>query len=129
MALSAFTSRLGRGQGRLLTTNSTSGDYAFVLGDDEAGRFFELAPGDHVDVTQTVDVTDVTLVRALLRLRAPASTPPGLAWEASLIVDGAKLARMRARQGRERFATDLAANVSKLTGAHVIGVRLELVAS
>ncbi len=129
MALSAFTSRLGRGQGRLLTRKSSSGDYAFVLGDDEAGRFFELAPGDHVDVTQTVDLTNVTLVRALLRLRAPASTPPGLAWEASLIVDGAKLARMRASRGRERLAMDLAANVSKLTGAHVIGVRLELVTS
>ncbi len=129
MALSAFTSRLGRGQGRLLTTKSTSGDYVFVLGDDDEGRFFELAPGDHVDVTQTVDLTNVTLVRALLRLRAPASTPPGLAWETSLVVDGAKLARMRARRGRERLATDLAANVSKLTGAHVIGVRLELVTS
>jgi hypothetical protein len=127
MALTAFTSRLGRGQGRLLTPKATGGDYAFVLGDDEAGRFFELAPGDHAEVTQQTDLTGVMLVRALLRLRVPASTPAGLAWEASILVDGTKLARMQARPGRERLVTDLAANVSKLSGLHTIGVRLELV--
>ena len=127
MALTAFTSRLGRGQGRLATPKATGGDYAFVLGDDEPGRFFELAPGDHAEVTQDTDLTGVMLVRALLRLRVPASTPAGLAWEASLVVDGNKLARMRAKPGRERLVTDLAANVSKLSGLHAIGVRLELV--
>ncbi len=127
MALSAFTSRLGRGQGRILTSKAASGDYAFVLGEDEAGRLFELAPGDHAEVTQSTDLTGVKLVRALLRLRVPASTPAGLAWEASILVDGAKLARMRAKPGRERLVTDLAANVSKLAGAHTIGLRLELV--
>lgn len=127
MALTAFTSRLGRGQGRLLTPKATAGDYAFVLGDDEAGRLFELAPGDHAEVTQETDLTGVMLVRALLRLRVPASTPAGRAWEASIIVDSTKLARMQARPGRERLVTDLAANVSKLSGLHTIGVRLELV--
>jgi hypothetical protein len=34
---------------------------------------------------------------------------------------------MRARSGRERLVTDLAANVSKLSGVHTVGVRLELV--
>lgn len=127
MALTAFTSRLGRGQGRLATPKATGGDYAFVLGDDEAGRLFELTPGDHAEVTQETDLTGVMLVRALLRLRVPASTPAGFAWEASLIVDGTKLAAMRAKPGRERLVTDLAANVSKLSGMHIIGVRLELV--
>ena len=46
---------------------------------------------------------------------------------ASIIVDGTKLAFMRAKPGRERLVTDLAANVSKLSGLHTIGVRLELV--
>jgi hypothetical protein len=127
MELTAFTSRLGRGQGRLQTSRATSGDYAFVLGEDEPGRLFELASGDHTEVTQSTDLTGVKLVRALLRLRVPASTPTGLAWEASLVVDGTKLARVRARPGRERLVTDLAANVSKLSGTHVVGVRLELV--
>jgi hypothetical protein len=127
MALTAFTSRLGRGQGRLRTSKATAGDYAFVLGEDEPGHFFELAPGDHVDVTQPADLTGVKLVRALLRLRVPASTPAGLAWEAAIVVDGAKVARMRAKPGGERLVTDLAANVSKLSGTHVVGVRLELV--
>ncbi len=95
MALTAFTSRLGLGQGRLITPKATGGDYAFVLGDDEARRFFELAPGDHAEVTQETDLTGVMLVRALLRLRVPASTPAGRAWEASIVVDGTKLACRR----------------------------------
>lgn len=127
MALTAFTSRLGRSQGRLSNPSASEGDYAFVLGDEEPGRFFELAPGDHAEVTQETDLTDVMLVRAILRLRVPASTPAGVAWEASIVVDGAKLARMRARPGRERLVTDLAANVSKVAGLHTVGVRLELV--
>ena len=127
MELPAFTSRRGRGQGRLLTPKATGGDYAFVLGEDEPGRFFELGPGDDAEVTQSTDLTGVKLVRALLRLRVPASTPVGLAWEASLVIDGTKLASMRAKPGRERLVTDLAANVSKLSGAHTVGVRHELV--
>jgi hypothetical protein len=129
MALTAFTSRLGRGQGRLLTQKTTGGDYAFVLGDDEPGRIFELAPGDHAEVTQSTDLTGVMFVRVLLRLRVPASTPLGLAWEASITIDGATLGRMRAKPGRERLVTDLAANVSKLSGVHTVGVRLELVSA
>jgi len=127
MALTAFTSRLGRGQGRLATPKATGGEYAFVLGDPEPGRLIELAPGDHAELTQQTDLTGVMLLRALLRLRVPASTPPGLAWEASILVDGPKLAAMRATPGRERLVTDLAANVSKLSGLHTVGVRLELV--
>ena len=106
---------------------SDEAHHDLVLGDAELGRLFELAPGDHAEVTQQTDLTGVMLVRALLRLRVPASTPPGLAWEASIIVDGTKLASMRAKPGRERLVTDLAANVSKLSGLHTIGVRLELV--
>jgi hypothetical protein len=45
MTLTAFTSRLGRGQGRIRPANAApaSGDYLFVLGEDEPGRLFELA--------------------------------------------------------------------------------------
>ncbi len=127
MALTAFTSRLGVGQGRVRTPWATGGDYAFVLGDVEPGRFFDLAPGDHAEVAQAVDVTDMAFVRASLRLRVPSSTPSGLGWEASILVDGAKLARTRAKPGRERLVTDLAGNVSKLSGSHTVAVRLELV--
>ena len=54
--------------------------------------------------------------------------PAGLAWEASVVVDGVKRSRMTCAPGRTRSITDLAANVSKLTGTHDVGVRLELVA-
>src|SRR5690606_41518468 len=103
------------------------GEDACAIADAAPGRLFALAPGEHTAVTQQTDLAGVMLLRALLRLRVPASTPPGLAWEASILVDGAKLAAMRARPGRERLVTDLAANVSKLSGLHTIGVRLELV--
>ena len=44
-----------------------------------------------------------------------------------LIIDGTKLASFMAKPGRIRTFTDLAANVSKLSGMHQVGVRLELV--
>ena len=129
MELDAFRSRLGLGQGRVqpLGAAAPSGDYVFVLGDDETGRVFELVAGDHAEVVQDTDLTGVDFVRANLRLRVPASTPAGLAWEVSMVLDGAKYARATCLPGREREITDLVANVSKLAGVHQVGVRLELV--
>ena len=129
MELDAFTSSLGLGQGRIAPKNATpgSGDYVFVLGEDEPGRFFDLAAGDHAEVVQDTHLTDVAIVRAHLRLRLPASLPSTHGWEVSIVVDGVKAARATCRAGRERLLTDLAANVSKLTGLHEVGVRLELV--
>ena len=129
MELTAFESRLGLGQGRVQPQGATppSGDYVFVLGEDEAGRIFELAPGDRAEVVQETDLTGVDLIRAHLRLRVPASLPANLAWEASIVVDGAKQATATCSPGRAREITDLAANVSKMAGLHQVGVRLELV--
>lgn len=126
MELTAFTSRLGAGQGRLELEPGADG-HVFVLGEAEPGRRFEIAVGDHAEVTQSVDLTGIALVRAALRLRVPASTPAGFRWEAAIVVDGAVMARATARQGRERLLSDLAANVSKLSGVHEVGVRLQLV--
>jgi hypothetical protein len=120
MELTAFTSRLGEGQGRL-------GLGVFVLGDDEPGRTFEFARGDHVKATQVVDLTGVTLVRTSLKVRTPKRMPLGFAWEVSIVVDGVKYPCVTLRAGVERSLDDLAANVSKLTGQHTVGVRLELV--
>jgi hypothetical protein len=130
MELDAFTSRLGLGQGRIQPTGAPvpSGDHLFVLGEDEPGRFFELDPGDHAEVTQETDLTDVDLVRAALRLRVPKTLSAGLAWEVSLLVDGAKAATATCNPGCTRVLSDLAANVSKLSAIHTVGVRLELVA-
>lgn len=129
MARTAFDARLGASQGRLAAGDGSlapSGDYVFVLGDAEAGRFHELASGDHVEVRQEVDLTDADFVRAQLRLRVPESTPPGWRWVASIRVGGSPLARATCAPGRERVLTDLAANVSKLAGLHEVAVRLAL---
>jgi hypothetical protein len=129
MELDAFSSRLGISQGRIAPINvsASSGDFVFALGDDEAERFAELAPGDRAEISQSLDLTGQTIVRAHLQLRVPQSLDPGFAWEASILIDGVKKARFSCAAGRERIATDMAANVSKLNGIHQVRVRLQLV--
>lgn len=124
MELDAFRSRLGEGQGRIETL---AGEASFVLGDLEPGRLFDLQLGDYAEVLQATDLTGATLVRARCTLFVPASLPANLAWEASILVDGAKLAWATCGAGRSRELTDLAANVSKLAGIHEVAVRLTLV--
>jgi hypothetical protein len=126
MALTAFTSRLGLSQGRLADPTTAVGSYVFVFGDSGPGDIAELAPGDYVQVTQTTDLTGLSLVRVALELRVPSSTPPEFAWNASILVDGNSLATASVRSDRARVITDLAANVSKLQGLHDVAVRLEL---
>jgi hypothetical protein len=124
MELDAFSSRLGDGQGRIETL---AVEASFVLGDLQPGRMFELRQGDYAEVAQTTDLTDVTLVRARCTLVVPAGLPTSLAWEASFLVDGVKLASTTCGAGRARELTDLAANVSKLGGDHEVAIRLTLV--
>ena len=130
MELDAFRSRLGLGQGRVRPLNAPvpSGDNVFVLGEDEPGRYFDLEPGDHAEVSQQTDLTDVDLVRAALRLRVPKTLSAGLAWEVAMLVDGTKVATATCKPGCTRVVSDLAANVSKLAGLHTVAVRLELLA-
>lgn len=129
MSLTAFTSRLGTGQGRLVDGGVTSNTYAFVLGDQDLGHYAELTPGDYVQITQSTDLTEIPLIRAAVELRIPSSTPTAYAWNAVILVDGTRVASTTARSGRSRVITDLAANVSKLSGPHDVALRLELVAT
>jgi len=124
MSFDAFTARLGDQQGRVVAPD---GSVVFVLGELDAGRFARLLPGDRVEVVQPLDVTGIALVRATLTLQAR-SLPADRAWEASVTVDGVKRGSLRCGARRTRRTADLAANVSKLSGLHDIGVRLELVA-
>jgi hypothetical protein len=126
MELDAFTRRLGDGQGHVV---GADGSVSFVLGEVEPGWTAELSLGDHAQVTQDLDVTGVALVRAIVTLRVPASLPADLAWEVSVFVDGVKRVAIRCTAGRTKRAADLAANVSKLSGVHSVGVRLELAGS
>ena len=89
MTLTAFNCRLGLGQGRVKRQPAMpgAGAYVFVIGDDEPGRRYDLALGDHGEVTQAVDLTGADLVRALLHLRVPDDVPASLAWEVSITID------------------------------------------
>lgn len=124
MELDAFRSRLGEGQGRIETS---AGEASFVLGELEPGRLFDLQLGDYAEVVQTTDLTGVTLVRAGCTLVVPGGLPTSLAWEASILIDGLKLASTTCGAGHVRELTDLAANVSKLAGDHEVAIRLTLV--
>ena len=125
MDLSAFNSRLGTSQGRIPLDDTE--EFVFVLGDDLPGYFSNLAPGDFAQVVQESDLTDTALIRPELMLSVPDSTPAGVGFEVSVVVDDVKLAVTTCSTGRTRHITDLAANVSKLTGIHTVGVRLEVV--
>jgi hypothetical protein len=129
MELDAFRTRLGVGAGRITPANAPAGfdTVLFVLGDDAPGWRFDLAQGDHAEVDQSTDLTGVTFVRAQLALRSPADLPSGLGWEASILIDGVRLARAVCAPGKTRLLNDLAANVSKMAGVHLVGVRVELV--
>ncbi|MGN6107485.1 MAG: hypothetical protein ACTHU0_20415 [Kofleriaceae bacterium] len=131
MELDAFSSRLGVSQGRVRRSTSSPAEdrWAFVLGDDQAGYYAELGVGDGAEVAQDVDLTGLALVHAQVTFRAPAGMPTALAWQVSLTVDGVRHGTTTAASGRTRVLGDLAANVSKLSGVHRVGVRLELVSA
>ena len=76
---------------------------------------------------QTASFGDINLARLRANMRPPSSVPAGVAWKASLRIDGVERASTLLDPGRTRDRIDLAANVSKLTGDHELGFRLELV--
>jgi hypothetical protein len=115
--MDAFTARLGVSEGRI---ERVPGDVVFALGDVVAGWTAGVAAGDFVEVAQTADLTGVAVVRVTGTLRAPAAGR----WRASLRVGGFDVAVLDAWAGRSRPISDLAANVSGLSGHAEIAVRL-----
>ena len=130
MALTAWNRELGTTQGRVDPQGFTppQGEFVFILGRDLPGLVQRLEVGDFVEVKQTANFGDTKLVRLRARMRPPASVPAGVAWKASLRIDGGERASALLVPGRTRDRVDLAANVSKLLGDHELGFRLELVA-
>lgn len=129
MAFTPFDAAIGTRQGRLepVGFEPTSGDFAFALGSDVPGHLHDFDIGDFSEVRQSVDLTSENFVRARIRLRNADVVPAGVNWEASITIGGTKKASMLLPLGRERDRADMAANVSKLTGLHTVGLRLELV--
>jgi sporulation-control protein spo0M len=125
MELTAFNSRLGFSQGRIPLEETDQ--FVFVLGDDVPGYVYNLEPGDHAQVVQEIDLTDVSIVQTELSVKVQDSTPDRIGFELSIVVDNIKMATTVCLTGQERRITDLSANVSKSTGVHTVGVRLEIV--
>lgn len=130
MAFTPFDAAMGSRQGRIRPAgfDPTSGEYAFVLGSDATRHLHDFEIGDHAETQQNVDLTGQNLVRAKIRMRNAPEIPAGVNWEASITIDGTRQTAMLLRPGRTRDRADMAANVSKLSGVHLVGLRLELVA-
>lgn len=130
MALTAWNRELGTTQGRVVPQGFAppEGTFAFVLGRDLPGLAQKLAVGDRVEVKQTASFGDTKLLRLRARMRPPVVAPVGVAWKASLRIDGVERASALLTPERTRDRLDLAANVSKLVGDHELAFRLELVA-
>ena len=115
--MDAFTSRLGVSEGRV---ERAPGDVVFSLGDLVPGWAADLVAGDFAEVAQTTDLTVIALVRVTGTLRAPASGR----WRVSLRIGGFDVASLDGWPGRARPISDLAANVTKISGATEVAVRL-----
>jgi hypothetical protein len=125
MELTAFNSRLGISQGRIPLEETDQ--LVFVLGDDVPGYVYNLELRDHAQVVQEIDLTDIGIVQTELSVRIPDSIPDSVGFELSIVVDNIKMAITICLTGQERHITDLSANVSKSTGVHAVGVRLEII--
>ena len=97
-----------------------------MLGDEQPGEFHEIKIGDFAEVVQETDLTGVSLVRLSGNIHIPESTPPDLKWVVSITIDDIPYSRLTCLPGHSREIGDMAANVSKLTGIHRVGVRLIL---
>jgi hypothetical protein len=131
VALTAWNRELGTTQGRVVPQQYAppEGSFTFVLGRDLPGLTQKLAIGDRVEVKQSASFGDAKLLRLRARMRPPSSIPPaGVAWKASLRIDGVERVSALLKPGRIRDRLDLATNVSKLVGDHELAFRLELVA-
>ncbi|MDJ0767105.1 MAG: hypothetical protein QNJ97_29295 [Myxococcota bacterium] len=123
MALDFFNFRLGIGQGRM--KGQDSDDYVFVLGDAVPGNYGCLKQGDCAEIFQETDLTNVDFIRTEITMATPEEMPETFCWEVSIIIGSIKHSSVLCEPGRQRRITDLAANVSKLSGVHEVGVRLE----
>jgi phage tail-like protein len=128
MTLTAWTRELGSTQGRLMPQGFVppEGTFALVLGRDLPGLTQRIVAGDFVEVSQAGDFGGASFVRFHARTRPPTALPAGVSWKASVRVDGVEQVSTLLTPGNTRDRTDLAANVSKLTGDHALAFRLEL---
>jgi len=128
-SINTFTTQLSKTQGRIAHAQHTA---IVALGHDQRGWFAALASarlpgmGDHVQVSQRTDLTDIDLIRVGGKLEVR-SLPQGATWQATILVDGDRVAVLQGRAAATRPLEDLAANVSDLAGLHTVAVRLELV--
>lgn len=103
------------------------GDHVFVLGYQLPGLFHRFSLGDFAQIEQTEDFGSTNIVRVVAIVRSTDAMPGGLAWQFSLMIDGAEYVSRILEAGRGRRLVDMAANVSKLVGNHDLGFRIELV--
>ena len=99
------------------------GDHVFVLGFQLPGLIHRFDVGDFAQLQQTADFGSTNLIRVVAIVRPPEVNPAGLAWRLSLRLDGVEYVGRNLEAGRGRTFVDMAANVSKLVGDHILAFR------
>ena len=127
--LNVLNAQLGVNQGRLQPSEVAppDGDWAFVLGSDQAGIYGEFDDGDHATVSQAVDLTDVDLLRAAIVFVTPSEVVSGWEWRCALLLDGVEYISVPGWPGQTREITDLAIPVADLSGDYDFGIQLKAV--
>lgn len=100
------------------------GSFVLTLGSDTAGRLFDFVDGDSIEVAQNGDFETDRFFSLTTHIRGPESMPTGTRWIAEILIDSVVYAQREILPGREKDLFDMAANVSRFTGDHVLSFRL-----
>lgn len=129
--LDAFSADPGADAGRIEPRAADvgirlDGSWLFCLGHDAPGFTALLKPGDYAEISQTGDFTGFKVLTFQPRTRAPATTPLGYSWIASILIDGVIVSQRTIGSGQT--PNDWAAwivNISKVSaGNHALAFRL-----
>ncbi len=131
MALTAWTARFGSSQGRAIPVNfpPPDGEWVFIMGEDRAGVYRFLNVGDYAEVSATGSFGGAEVLRFSGQLRGPTSPPAGVAFKASILVDGIERTSRLLEAGRTRGLIDMGACIARDTANHDLTFRMELVAT
>jgi hypothetical protein len=123
----------GVGSGRRVREDGT---VEIVLGVDEDGEAHEMTTGDYVEVMQSVDLTDVDLIRVAATAIPVALASPLVAWRGRILVQNVAVPpppillveRDVSPQGDNGVEwTDFVAPVRRYTGDYYVFIRFEFV--
>ena len=101
------------------------GDWCFLIGSEDDAVEEAIEVGDRFDVTQVVDLTNVSTISFAFKFRN--TSTPSIDFVASFLVSDTELWSERISHGEVREYARRTINVSQLGGDRKIAMRLEAV--